>query len=565
MSTLQDALNAGGVMDCAIIGGGVSGLYTGWRLLQDKRYQNVAVFELSDRIGGRLLTWLPYGKEVSLRAELGGMRFYQEQQLVWNLIEHLGLAMTDFFTSGPNLIWYLRGLRTAAGDAQTATQRYLLNPEEQGKGPDDLLRRVIAAVLETAENQLIIQHYLGGRQPQSRQDWDRIKPYLIYQGRPLWDFSFWNIMSDILSYEASQYAGDAFGYYGLISNWNAAEAMQSLALKFTQNPAYKTLVEGFSQLPCQLGSLFQQAGGQVHLNSHLLWFEADSNGLFTLSLRGSDGDAVGHARQLVLALPRWSLEMLQPSKSFDLQRDQELKYLLDSVVGIPALKLFFLYDQRWWEKLPSGGIFQGRSVCDLPIRQTYYFRPDACEAGAYSDYGLLMASYDDTRMVDYWKGMEDSLEEKIKDQRELHQLFASLPLFLSGRQGVATDKPYNLPPNLYKAPQLMIQHAREQLALLHGVNVQDIPEPVVGAYADWSREPFDGGWHRWRPQVNVKQVMQRMKRPLGNQHEVYIVGEAYSGMQGWVEGALTATEVVLQQEFKLKWPEWLPADYYLGW
>ena len=59
--------------------------------------------------------------------------------------------------------------------------------------------------------------------------------------------------------------------------------------------------------------------------------------------------------------------------------------------------------------------------------------------------------------------------------------------------------------------------------------------------------------------------MQRMKRPLGDQYEVYIVGEAYSGMQGWVEGALTATEVVLQQEFKLKWPEWLPADCYLGW
>lgn len=489
------------------------------------------------------------------------MRFYREQQLVWNLIEHLGLAMTDFFTSGPNLIWYLRGLRTAAGDAHTVTQRYLLNPEEQGKGPDDLLRRVIAAVLGAAENQRIIQHSLGGRQPQSRQDWDRIKPYLIYQGRSLWDFSFWNIMSDILSYEACQYAGDAFGYYNLISNWNAAEAMQSIALKFTQNPAYKTLVEGYSQLPSQLGSLFQQAGGQVHLNSQLLHFEADSHGVFTLSLRGSGGDAVGHARQLVLALPRWSLELLRPSRSFDLQRDQELKSLLDSVVGVPALKLFFLYDQRWWEKLPSGGIVRGRSVCDLPIRQTYYFRPDACEAGTCSDDGLLMASYDDTRMVDYWKGMEDALEEKRKGQRGLHQR----SLFLSGRQGVAPDGPYHRLPNLYKAPQVMIQHAREQLALLHGVNVQDIPEPVVGAYVDWSRDPFDGGWHRWRPQVNVEQVMQRMKRPLGDQYEVYIVGEAYSGMQGWVEGALTATEVVLQQEFKLKWPEWLPADCYLGW
>ena len=565
MSTLQDALNAAGVMDCAIIGGGVSGLYTGWRLLQDKRYQHVAVFELSDRLGGRLLTWLPKGKEGGLRAELGGMRFYREQQLVWSLIEHLGLTMTDFFTSGPNLIWYLRGLRTAAGDAHTATQRYLLNPDEQGKGPDDLLRRVIVAVLATAENQRIIQHDLGGRQPKTRQDWDRIKPHLIYQGRPLWDFSFWNIMSDVLSYEACQYASDAFGYYSLLSNWNAAEAMQRIALKRTQNPAYKTLVEGYSQLPSRLGGLFQQAGGQVHLNSQLIWFEADAHGLLTLAFRNADGEAVGHAKQLVLALPRWSLELLRPSRSFDLQRDQELKYLLDSVVSVPALKLFFLYDQRWWEKLPRGGIVQGRSVCDLPLRQTYYFSPDACEAGAGLDYGLLMASYDDTRMVDYWKGMEDTLEEKIQDQKELHPWFASLPLFLSGKPGMAPDETYHLPPNLYKAPQGMIQHARKQLALLHGVTVQDIPEPLVGAYADWSRDPFDGGWHLWRPQVNVEQVMRRMKQPLGKQHEVYIVGEAYSGMQGWVEGGLTATEVILQQEFKLTRPDWLPADYYLGW
>ena len=493
------------------------------------------------------------------------MRFYREQQLVWSLIEHLGLTMTDFFTSGPNLIWYLRGLHTAAGDAHTATQRYLMNPDEQGKGPDDLLRRVIAVVLATAENQHVIQHDLGGRQPQSRQDWDRIKPHLLYQGRPLWGFSFWNIMSDVLSYEASQYTSDAYGYYSLLSNWNAAEAMQSITLKLAQNPAYKTLVEGFSQLPSRLGDLFQQAGGQVHLDSQLLWFEADSHGLITFALRDADGEAVGHARQLVLALPRWSLEQLRPSRSFDLQRDQELKSLLDSVVTVPALKLFFLYDQRWWENLPHGGIVQGRSVSDLPIRQTYYFRPDASEAGAGPDYGLLMASYDDTRMVDYWKGMEGTLEEKIQDQKELHSELASVHLFLSGQQGMAPAGTYHLPPNLYKAPPGMIEHARKQLALLHSVTVQDIPEPLVAAYADWSRAPFDGGWHLWRPQVNVEQVMQRMKRPLGKPHEVYIVGEAYSGVHGWVEGALTATEVILQQEFKLTRPDWLPADYYLGW
>jgi Flavin containing amine oxidoreductase len=99
----QDELDRLGKLDCAIIGSGVSGLYTGWRLLQDKRYRNIAVFEMSNRTGGRLLTWLPYGKGSGLRAELGGMRFYEDQQLVWNLIKYLGLHMTRFYPSASYL------------------------------------------------------------------------------------------------------------------------------------------------------------------------------------------------------------------------------------------------------------------------------------------------------------------------------------------------------------------------------------------------------------------------------------------------------------------------------
>jgi hypothetical protein len=38
---------------------------------------------------------------------------------------------------------------------------------------------------------------------------------------------------------------------------------------------------------------------------------------------------------------------------------------------------------------------------------------------------------------------------------------------------------------------------------------------------------------------------------------VHICGEAYSAYQGWVEGALTSAEVMLQQAFGLDAPDWL--------
>jgi cation diffusion facilitator CzcD-associated flavoprotein CzcO len=51
-------------VDVAIVGGGISGLYAGWRLLSapDGPKPRVAIFESSGRTGGRLLTWRPQSK-----------------------------------------------------------------------------------------------------------------------------------------------------------------------------------------------------------------------------------------------------------------------------------------------------------------------------------------------------------------------------------------------------------------------------------------------------------------------------------------------------------------------
>ena len=44
-----------------------------------------------------------------------------------------------------------------------------------------------------------------------------------------------------------------------------------------------------------------------------------------------------------------------------------LQLVVQTVTPYPAFKLYLFYEQRWWE---SGGIQRGRSVSDLPIRQT---------------------------------------------------------------------------------------------------------------------------------------------------------------------------------------------------
>jgi monoamine oxidase len=565
-------------LDYAIAGGGVSGLYTAWRLLADARKKgrpapSITIYEAGERTGGRLLTWLPMG-DVGLRAELGGMRFIKDQLIVWNLL-HKGLAkpfpeedFIKFWVDDPDskLRLLLRGVSMIVGEGDP-TQRYELPDDERGQSAGDIVKAIIAQVLGTPENTAVIEKVLGGRQPADRADWDAIKQQLTWNGKALSDVGFWNLISDVRTPETYQYVIDAFGYFSLASNWNAAEAMEFMQLDFQDPNPYMTLTKGYSALPDSLRDELLGAGVRIELNTRLANVRRGEAGTWGLTLvKGESGRYGVSAKRLVLAMPRRALELVSGyGSAFDLGSNPDLKRLVTAVTPIPAFKLFMFYEERWWEKY---GITKGRSVSDLPIRQTYYMPPDNPAIGSF---GLIMASYDDARAVDYWQGMippQDQLEHGRVELREaLVGLVQSAGLMQSaGLAGEANELVTDPPPHLHKAPDTMIARATEQLALLHGIeDPKAIPTPVVGAFADWGLDPFGGGWNFWSPQVDVKDVMTRIKTPLGTGAGLYIVGDGYSGAPGWVEGALTATEAVLQRHLRLDKPDWLPEDYYLGW
>jgi monoamine oxidase len=551
--------------DYAVAGAGVSGLYAAWRLLTDAADRSqpppsVVVFEGGERIGGRLLTWLPMGPQAALRAELGGMRFLDSQELLWNLLPQIGFSEQDiipFPVTGPNLRQLLRGVSGPLAEHSTA--RYRVPEADRDQPPDKLVAAAMEAVLGTEANKTVIQQILGGKSPVTRQDWDAIKPCLTWRDQPLWNLGFWNLLSDVLMPEAFQYIFDAFGYYSLGSNWNAAEAMQFITLDFL-SVTYHTLRQGYGAVPEALADRIAQAGGRIQLGTRVVEFETSGAGPSTVTVQGSGGSQRVLAQHLLLALPRRSLELLATTSSYDIPGDGELKRLIESVTPHPAFKLFLFYDHRWWEE--RCGIHVGRSVSDLPIRQTYYMPPDPRQDDiAASPFGLLMASYDDARTVDFWQGMVPPEDLREQGRRELREAMVQL----AGLAKLAADAVVDPPPHLHKATDEMLRHAKRQLALLHEIDEAEIPDPVVGAFADWGADPFGGGWNFWKPNVNVKDVMTQIKTPLGADRRVFIVGDGYSGAAGWVEGALTATEVVLQDHLGLARPGWLPPNYYLGW
>ena len=73
------ANTAPGVLRTAVIGAGMSGLYSAWRLVNAGHpYADIANFEGSARIGGRLRSEAMPGTENTV-AEFGGMRYLTSQ------------------------------------------------------------------------------------------------------------------------------------------------------------------------------------------------------------------------------------------------------------------------------------------------------------------------------------------------------------------------------------------------------------------------------------------------------------------------------------------------------
>lgn len=541
-------------LDVAIIGGGVSGTYSAWRLQQAHGDSlRIQLFEYGDRIGGRLFSVKLPGLP-NVVAEVGGMRYMPGADghvMVDTLVQHLGLPSKDF-PMGNELpkdapigaqdnLFYLRGQRFRFRDFVEAPHKipYDLGWTERGYNPEDLQVNVMNSIypgfdkLSLAE-QMQVQVF----------------------GKPIWRYGFWDLLYRVLSNEGYQFMKDAGGYEANVAN--ASAVTQLPATEYSDATVFRTLKDGFQSLPLTLAQRFsEQAGGlvpadqRIQMNRRLaaLSYSDDTEYPYRLHLRHTEtvngkthdleGEDIVHARQVILALPRRALELID-SPLFDAPW---LKDNLGSVLVQSAFKLFLAYEQPWWRNL---GLVAGRSVTDLPIRQCYYMGTECDQAGGENTFNsLLMASYNDIGTVPFWKGLEDGPE-----------FTGYTPRSLEGR--IADDAV--VPRTQFQISDEMVRIAQRQVTQLHAQ--VELPAPYSAVYHAWDADPYGGGWHEWKANYRLDLIIQKMRHPVKDQ-QVFIVGEAYSYGQGWVEGALTTAESALQEFFELPRPNWLPASYQL--
>jgi monoamine oxidase len=520
-------------LDVAVVGGGMAGVYAAWRLLKgDKGIRmeahgsapGIAVFEYSNRIGGRLLSMRLPGVP-HLPIELGGMRFLTSHWRVHSLMQRFGLKTRELHVIDPSKtnLYYLRGQHFTAADwdRPAFSPPYRLERGERARSPGELLIEVALKYRSQAEQ--------------------------------MRNVGFWNLLLDEYSLEAYQLIRDAGGYESIVGNWSAAEAIPFLLADFDPSLKYLAFNDGYESLPKRLAEEAEGAGAKIRLQHRLhrldledksirLTFDTDAANFGYRRLR-PEAEHIVRARHVILALPRRSIELLHPD-SFLFTANQ-FRSDVETVLAQPALKIFAAYRRPWWTK--ERRLISGRSVTDLPLRQCYYWgtEKDAKGGEPGNTNSILMASYNDSSAVEFWAGL-------ARDTARYDPPLSAVP------PGVPIPDPVR---NL-SASARMVSELQNQLRELHGLGAVEDPAtaqvvlPYLTVFQDWTQEPFGGGWHFWKIGVNAPLVMQRMQQPVAGA-PLYVCGEAWSRQQGWVEGALETTDAVLQT--KLGVPAMEPA------
>lgn len=91
-----------------------------------------------------------------------------------------------------------------------------------------------------------------------------------------------------------------------------------------------------------------------------------------------------------------------------------------------------------------------------------------------------------------------------------------------------------------------------QFKILFGLQPDDksVPMPVLSTYRVWGSGEFGYGYHQYKINVDdANHVYNNIWNPSPN---VYVCNESWSPEQGWVEGSLIMSDLVMIKGFGLK-------------
>jgi monoamine oxidase len=528
-------------VDILIVGAGIAGLYSAWRLKTKDPNLNIAIVDRLDRTGGRLNTDIikipdATGTGVAtVREEEGGMRFNYSMEELMALFAALQLCdeVVPFPMNGENNRYYVRGRSFTRKEAEANNyaiwkELFNLKPSEQNMDP--------VSILTNAYHQILSHNGINTPTDNPTPEyWQHFRLKYTWKGVPLYKWQLWGLLRSMgYSEECIMMMTHSLGFEGPFLSWMSAGEAFQLMEDFPKNPTYYTFRNGFSTLPNALVNRLEKMGVEIDLGVNVDKISYSKRGYEMVLTEAPEGESSNPfipggkekkiaAKKVILAVARKALENLyntspalneQPHAA---QLWEDLQTTTDQVL----LKINLYYEEPWWENGLTGqpSIKYGPNFTDLPAGSVYPF---------YSISGLPFNSpaaltiYCDYNNANFWRGLQNLP-----------------PLFYSDQQKLHSTKPQTL----FAASEAVVEEATRQFKEIFKTNY--VPRPVLTSYRSWDGEDdFGFAVHQWAVNAKDDDVMARLEEPVP---DIYTCNEAYSDMQGWVNGSLRSADRMLQR------------------
>lgn len=348
-------------MHVAIVGGGISGLYSG--LILRREGHQVTVYESSDRIGGRIYThrFQPNSKNEDIFFEAGAMRIPRSSlhSQVYDLVRYLNthnaaedkVELIPYILEHENNMTYVHNEKKDIDDT-TWGAKLGIPKAYQGKSAKQLLGEVVRPWLE-----LLREDFDSGFEEILKYDEFSFRAYLrAIVGWPHEVIEFVELMvSQTNQYELS--------FTEII--------MQNLDF---DTKDWVTIRNGMSRLAMSAANLVGRR--HIYLNSPVKRIIELPDGKIRL-FTGGPIERSGEFDKVILAIPPAALHNIQERPKWSFMKEQSIR----GIHYEPLYKIGLHFRTRFWEQ-SSRPSFGGQSTTDLRFRWIVYPSNDIGKPGS---------------------------------------------------------------------------------------------------------------------------------------------------------------------------------------
>ena len=533
--------------DILIVGAGVAGLYTAYRLLEQNSKRKVVILDRLNRTGGRLDSDLvaikdPYDDKTSIvKEEEGGMRFEDSMAELMSLFTVLELCNDAVYFPMTTNRYFFRGHSFTEAESKENNnaiwgELYDLQPAEQNQSPGYILGVIYQRIL----NVNAVENVPKKPTPEF---WQKFRLDFKWDGIELYKWQLGGLIRSMgYSEECLVMLTEVLGFRGPFQGLpNAGEAWQILE-DFPADPQYFTLKNGFSSLIRKLEDKVTKLGGIIHTGINVNTITG-KKGEYKVNLsiaeKGNSAyvfeqdtkTATIDAQQIILAIPSKAMSLLFAASPVLSGNKNSRTFWKDinSIQPMSLLKINLYFDRPWWADGSTGQppVLAGPSFADLPINSIYPFYTVQTAPGV-PDNGkpAALTIYCDFTNTVFWQGLQNVGAK-----------------FDSPLQKEHSEKPQVL----FPASEKVVEEAIKQIKSLFSTHY--VPEPVLTSYRSWDGEnDFPHAYHQWALNTNDREVIARMVKPLDDE-DIFTCNETWSDMQGWVNGSLRSSERMLEHNY----------------